>query len=177
MSFRRSNSAVVSLLLGTIERGRTWVRLSWFVQLTMVVWNRCWQATVRSTTTSGAREVIHWTRQSHIVRYVFREPSIITIDLRNAVTVGPIVTRLLRLRESLERAWHTSTIRSLFTTIDRRRSHRPIRAVSAITLTAVTTNTVLALQSGSVPIGSLTLRFLVFFAALMGIRGSFFRRP
>lgn len=89
--------------------------------------------------TRSWKRLRHWTVHSWLVRWLTAEPDpeVIVIDLRETVTVGPLIALFDWIIRWLGRRFLTSRTARLFAAIHRRLQVAPVRITSGVTLLAV----------------------------------------
>jgi uncharacterized BrkB/YihY/UPF0761 family membrane protein len=83
-----------------------------------------------------------WARTSFLYRWLTAEPEpdVITIDLRETYTVGPILALLDRVFGTLGRAWQSASVGAMTDSTRDALREQPIRTLSVVALAALLTN-------------------------------------
>jgi hypothetical protein len=95
---------------------------------------------VTSAAASVASKVGELTRQSFLYRWLTEEPEpdVIVIDLRETLTVGPVIRILDRSMAWLAPKWRDSGLKRLSEQVSARVAERPVRAFGIVLTAAVT---------------------------------------
>ena len=113
-----------------------------------------------------------WIRSSFIYRWLTAEPDpeVIVIDLREACTVGPLLTVLDYCDMPLASTWQTARFGTFVRNVDETVRDQPVRAASLVVLGALLTEFLFAAGFGTLSITGGIVRFLFIGLALLGTR-------
>lgn len=124
-----------------------------------------------STPTAGAT-ILHWTKTSYLYRWLTKEPEpdVIVIDLRDTLSVGPIIALLDQLVSLLIPASHRSSLVTHTHRLTSTFNTTPVRYTSLILLIAIITNTLFATIAGSTTHLGVIVRLILTVVFLAGTR-------
>jgi hypothetical protein len=124
----------------------------------------------KSSIGQGIDTLGHFVRESYLFRWLTAEPEpdLIVIDLRETVTVGPLIAVLDRLFPTAARVWSASRIRTSIDTTERRFKTQPVRFVSLALVVALAVSTFLSLVTATVTPLEFGLRIAVLLLAVVG---------
>ena len=155
-----------------LSAARRWVETS-----SLTHWSRSvtgavsgWSDDARIT--GAAATIGRWVRRSFLYRWLTAEPEpeVVEIDLRETLTVGPILVVLDRTVRTLEQAAPTSTVRSLAAEVATRTRDAPIRVASLVVIAALVTETIVSGLLGTLDSVGFGVRLLLAAVALVGVR-------
>lgn len=114
--------------------------------------------------------LVHFVRQSYLFQWLTAEPEpdVIVIDLRETITVGPLLSVLDRTVPVVGQSWCESRIHTLLSAFERRLRAQPLRLISLVFVVALATNTLLSLVTATVTPIELGLRVAALLLAVIG---------
>lgn len=121
---------------------------------------------------AGATALSGWVRASFLYRWLTTEPEpeVVVIDLRETLTVGPVLSVLDRTIRTLAVGATPSTVRKLATNVASRVRDAPIRVASVAFVVAVVANTLATALLGTLDSGGLGVRLVLAGLAMLGVR-------
>lgn len=127
-----------------------------------------------STPSRALGRLIEWTNASRLVRWLTAEPEpeVIVIDLRDTLTVGPIIALLDRAVDVLHPLWHQSALKRVIDDVSTYVLEVPIRALSIAVLAATMANLVIGTALGQLDSTELPILLLMFLVAALGLRST-----
>lgn len=113
-----------------------------------------------------------WARESFLYRWLTKEPDpeVIVIDLRETVTVGPIIALLDHGIEAFTPSIRRSTLVGSFTAMARATRAAPVRVLSLVALVAAIVNLLMTLVLAGFDPADVALSILVIGVATVGTR-------
>ena len=115
---------------------------------------------------------VRWTKRSFLYTWLTTEPEpeVIVIDLRETMTVGPVIRMLDRAADSWTRFYRGSSMERAVQEGTNRLRAAPIRVLSTIVLLGVSLDLAVAVRSGQTGQSELVVRLAIFGVAVLGTR-------
>ncbi|MFC7248504.1 hypothetical protein ACFQJ5_01410 [Halomicroarcula sp. GCM10025324] len=126
----------------------------------------------RSALGRGVETLGSITRHSFLFRWLTAEPDpdVIVIDLRETVTVGPLLAVLDSVLSVLTDAWSSSRFRTVTTAIERHLRTRPVRIGSFVLFLALAMTTLVSLATATLTTLEFGIRFGLLTVFAVGTR-------
>jgi hypothetical protein len=155
-----------------LSAARRWAESSSFAHWSRSVTGAISRWSDDARITAAAATIGRWARTSFLYRWLTAEPEpeVVEIDLRETLTVGPILVVLDRTVRTLEQAAPTSTVRSLAADVTRRIRDAPIRVASLVVIVALVTETIVSGLLGNFDRTGFGIRLVLAAVALVGVR-------
>jgi len=156
----------------TLSVARRWVEsssLAEVIRSTSAAVSR-WSDTARVS--AMAAIIVGWARASFLYRWLTAEPEpeVIVIDLRDTLTVRPILVVLDRTLRTLGYGLPTSTVRGLAADVATRTRDAPIRVASLVLIVALVTEALVSGLLGDLDRIGFGIRLVLAAVALVGVR-------
>lgn len=159
-----------------VKAGRNTIQTA-LTTATVAVWfRRIREAGRKSLDHSTLHKLVNWieriARASWVYRWFTREPDpeVVVIDLRDTVTIGPILTLLEHFVTRMRRYAQGATFRTVAERITESLVNHPIQTVSIVVLATVITNLGLLIVFEIPSLDAIGIRLLVVSLALAGTR-------